>query len=242
MYYIEKVRPRISDIDRFGRLSYTALLHLMENTGSHQADLVNDSILDGSISGIAWVLTEWRVHIDKLPSDLGELEIKTWGRGKAPSSIVFRGFTISKNGEIVVRADSKFALVDLKSGRLTKITPEALEAYKPETEMPFDCELPRLREPKIYESEISLKLRKSDIDFNNHMHNAQYLGLALEAVEDEICQNGIFHDIRIVYRKPLTSECNAIIKCHKEDCKYTVGIYDGENLCSIVELDSFSQP
>ena len=63
MYYKEIYQPRISDYDRNGKLSYEAILQILETAGSHHSDTVGDSVIEGSQCGIAWILTEWRVQI-----------------------------------------------------------------------------------------------------------------------------------------------------------------------------------
>lgn len=243
MYYQESIIPRISDFDRYGRLSYTALLHLLENIGSRHSDHVNDNILDGSGSGIAWILTDWRLHIERLPDDNGELLLKTWGRGKAPSSIVYRDFTVqNSDGETIVAADSKFALLDLANGKLTKISRELFDSYGPEEETVFDSPIPRLREPAEFEGSSIVSLRRSDIDFNGHMHNSRYLDIALEVLPAELCGSGFFGDIHIVYRRPVKEGSEVALRYTFGSDGGIIGLFTDDTLCSLIELKNYRRP
>ena len=95
MYYKEIYQPRISDYDRNGKLSYEAILQILETAGSHHSDTVGDSVIEGSQSGIAWILTEWRVQVLRRTDSKEKLQITTWVRGKAPASAVNRDFLLT---------------------------------------------------------------------------------------------------------------------------------------------------
>lgn len=107
-------QPRISDYDRNGKLSYKAILQILETAGSHHSDTVGDSAIEGSQSGIAWILTERRVQALRRTGSNEKLHVSTWVRGKASASTVFRDFILTdKNGNEVMRVEAKFALLDL---------------------------------------------------------------------------------------------------------------------------------
>ena len=125
MYYKEIYQPRISDYDRNGKLYYESILQILETAGSHHSDTVGDSVIEGSQSGIAWILTEWRVQVLRRTDSKEKLQITTWVRGKAPASAVYRDFLLTdENGTEVIRAEAKFALFDLTTSRLTRISEE----------------------------------------------------------------------------------------------------------------------
>ena len=139
MFYTEKHQLRISDYDRDGNISYEAILQILETAGSHHSYSAGDSVIEGSQSGIAWILTDWRVQIIRRINSQEELNITTWVRGKAPASRVFRNFFLTdSNGNEVIRAEAKFALLDLSTGRLTRISEALLESYQPENKTIFD--------------------------------------------------------------------------------------------------------
>lgn len=186
MYYKEIYQPRISDYDRNGKLYYESILQILETAGSHHSDTVGDSVIEGSQSGIAWILTEWRVQVLRRTDSKEKLQITTWVRGKAPASAVYRDFLLTdENGTEVIRAEAKFALFDLATSRLTRISEELFGSYQPEDKTVFE-DVQRLRAPSEYTSETELKLRRSDIDFNGHVHNTRYVDLAMEALPNEI--------------------------------------------------------
>ena len=236
MYYKEIYQPRISDYDRNGKLSYEAILQILETAGSHHSDTVGDSVIEGSQSGIAWILTEWRVQVLRRTDSKEKLQITTWVRGKAPASAVYRDFLLTdENGTEVIRAEAKFALFDLTTSRLTRISEELFGSYQPEDKTVFE-DVQRLRAPSEYTSETELKLRRSDIDFNGHVHNTRYVDLAMEALPNEIFVSDDFTDIHVLYAKPVMER--AVVKANYvfKDSAYLVAVYADDVYCAMIEF------
>ena len=236
MYYKEIYQPRISDYDRNGKLYYESILQILETAGSHHSDTVGDSVIEGSQSGIAWILTEWRVQILRRTDSKEKLQITTWVRGKAPASAVYRDFLLTdENGTEVIRAEAKFALFDLTTSRLTRISEELFGSYQPEDKTVFE-DAQRLCAPSEYTSETELKLRRSDIDFNGHVHNTRYVDLAMEALPNEIFVSDDFTDIHVLYAKPVMER--AVVKANYvfKDSAYLVAVYADDIYCALVEF------
>lgn len=237
MYYKEIYQPRISDYDQNVKLYYESILQILETAGSHHSDTVGDSVIEGSQSGIAWILTEWRVQVLRRTDSKEKLQITTWVRGKAPASTVFRDFILTdENGNEVIRAEAKFALFDLTTSRLTRISEELLGSYQPEDKTVFDTAAPRLRAPTEFDSEQTITLRRSDIDFNGHVHNTRYVDLAMEALPNEIFASDDFTDIHILYAKPVMER--AVVKANYvfKDSAYLVAVYADDIYCALVEF------
>lgn len=235
MYYKEIYQPRISDYDQNRKLSYEAILQILETAGSHHSDTVGDSVIEGSQSGISWILTEWRVQVLRRTDSKEKLQIAAWVRGKAPASTVFRDFILTdENGNEVIHAEAKFALLDLSAGRLTRISEELFASYQPEDKTVFDTAAPRLRAPTEFDSEQTITLRRSDIDFNGHVHNTRYMDFAMEIfpagtyVKDEI------NEFRIVYNKPVKEGATVILKSVDTDTEFPVCVYSNDELCAML--------
>ena len=236
MYYKKIYQPRISDYDRNGKLYYESILQILETAGSHHSDTVGDYVIEGSQCGIAWILTEWRVQILRRTDSKEKLQITTWVRGKAPASAVYRDFLLTdETGAEVIRAEAKFALFDLATSRLTRISEELLGSYQPEDKTVFE-DAQRLRAPSEYVSETEMKLRRSDIDFNGHVHNTRYVDLAMEALPNEIFAGDDFKDIHILYAKPVMER--AVVKAHYvfKDFAHLVAVYADDVYCALIEF------
>ena len=233
MYYKVIYQPRISDYDRNGKLYYESILQILETAGSHHSDTVGDSVIEGSQSGIAWILTEWRVQVLRRTDSKDKLQITTWVRGKAPASAVYRGFLLTdETGTKVIRAEAKFALLDLATSRLTRISEELLGSYQPEDKTVFE-DAQRLRAPSEYTSETELRLRRSDIDFNGHVHNTRYVDLAMEALPNEIFASDDFTELHILYYKPVLEHSAVKAQYHFDGSSHLVTVYADNACCSL---------
>ncbi len=234
MFYEEKTEPRLSDYTGKGNLSYEALLDILETVSTRHSLSIGDRLTNGSV---AWMILDWRVEILRRPRLLENFTVKTWSKGKLNSYTSGREFSVcSAKGEHLVRVASKYALVDVKEKKMVKVGDELEGMYRPEEETQFAEDAPKLTVPETFDLEAPLVLRKSDLDYNGHVHNTKYLVYALEALPADDYRADDFTSIRIVYRSSLKYGDDAVIKRKSIEGGYSFCIFAGETLCTIIEL------
>lgn len=238
MIHQEVYEPRISDYDQNGLLSLEAILEICENAGNHHSMRANDNVIENSRKGIAWILAEWNVRIKQRPNNGDILTISTWIRNEALSSRVHRDIVIlDKDGRESILARATFVLFDLQTQRPVCISPDIIKAYQPESVASLDFNAARLREPQSYETEQHVQLRRTDIDFNGHVHNARYISLALEALPMNIYESDKFSSFRILYRSPLATMSPVTIRSHTTEDGLIIGFYTQDNvLTTLIEF------
>ncbi|MGN0628798.1 MAG: acyl-[acyl-carrier-protein] thioesterase [Oscillospiraceae bacterium] len=236
MFYKVTYMPRPSDYNRNGNISYEAVLQILEMAASEHSSNVGDNTAVENKIGIAWILTGWRVKILRRPQNGECLNIITWVRGKTPSSATYRDFILTdESGREVIRAEAKFALFDFRTSKLTRISEERFASYQPEEREVFESSQ-RLSTPAEYTAETELNLRRSDIDFNGHVHNTRYVDFALQVLPTESFNRDSFSEIRIVYKKPVTENNVVSLKYCSQNAAETVGIYGEGTLCCLIEF------
>lgn len=236
MFYSELYKPRPSDYTKKGKISFEAILQIMESVADNHSESVGDSVAEANKKGIAWILTEWWVKIIRRPENGEKLHVTTWIRGKAPASIVYRDFLITdENGSDIIEAEAKFALFDLNTKSLVRVDEELFMSYQPEKKNIFD-NAPRLRSANTYDDETEIGLRNSDMDFNAHLHNTRYITLALEGLKNADSRGYDFSEFRIAYVKPVQEGNTVQIKTLATDTGYLIEICSQHIACSIVEL------
>lgn len=250
MKYEIKIRPRLNDYNRNGRISMEGILHMIGTAGQHHSDSVKDGVVEGSLAGIAWILTEWNIKILKRPENDEEYKVATWARSQragVPTSIVARDFVMrdERGGECVL-ASSKFVLMNLDTGKLARITPEMMKVYRPEETAVMQTPAGKLRMPEKCDSEVHIPKLREDIDFNGHVHNSRYIAYALEALPHDVYLEDNISSVRIEYRNPVLE--NDVIRAkvvritdadctNGGDCSYLVGIYNqDEKMCSVIKI------
>ena len=240
MVYEEKFRTGLKDIGKDNRIKNRALLEYLENIGTYHSDLVGYGVNDISRTNIAWVLLDWKLEVKRRPKYGEILNIKTWGR-EANKFFTHRDFEIyDQNNKLCAIASSKWAVFDMKTRKMTKLTDEIIEKYQLEEKSVFINEkMDKIKEPKEFEHQIKYTVKRKDIDINNHMHNLYYLDLAYEALPEDVYNKRPFDKVRITYKKEIQLGEDVICKYTKEGGKHIIVIKsnDEQNTHAIIELE-----
>lgn len=227
MKFETKVIPNLEDFGRDGKVTPAGMLRIFEDLGSAHSESVGDGVRSARERGSGWVLTEWRLSCEK-PVDTAEpLNAVTWSEKSASSIASHRHYGVyNAEGELCFRGTSKWVLFDIASQKIVRIPQELIGLYNGETGSIFeDNGGKRLREPKEYESEREVALRRSDIDFNLHVHNLRSLDFAMEALPQEVYDRADFAEIRITYKQQIKEGDELVCKyTHEDKCHY-VGVY-----------------
>lgn len=235
MKFSKVYEPRISEYAKDGKLAINSIISILEDAGSKHSASVNDNIIESGLNGVSWILVEWNVKIHSLPDSTEKLYVDTWAICSRPEVITRREFEVkNKDGKVYINACEKLVLQDFNCGKLLKITPEMMENYIPEQDLHNEFDFSKLKEPAEYDYETNIKVRATDIDFNEHVHNTYYLDYALESIEHYKKED--ISGFRIAYKKPLVHGDTAIIKSVNLEDKYSVGIYKDDTLCTLVEI------
>ena len=236
MIFKQEYLPRIGDFDRFYHLSPEAALSIFEDAGNLHSMSVARGVIEDSRHGLAWIITEWNFRICRQPENGEKLIANTWTFGKMPTYTVNRNYRVTdENGGDILKCEGKFAIIDTNSGKPVRFTDELLAPYKPEELYVFEKgEFPRLREPKEPDEVTEVGLRRSDMDYNGHLHNTKFVSVAAEALPDEAVKNTA--DIQVLYRTQLCGS-KAFVKTKLDDGRYIMGIYDvNDALCALVSM------
>lgn len=216
-----------------------AFLSFMEDIGGMHSDEAGFGINDIEKTHLSWVLLGWKVHILQRPKYGEILTIKTWARN-TEKFYTYRDFeAYNKEGQLVAIATSKWVLINIETGKLTKITEEIMKNYDPEKKCVFDdAELDKLAEPKEFISCYEYTVQRCNIDINKHMHNLYYLDLAYEALPEDVYEHATLNTIEIMYKKQVRLHDN--LKCYYsfEDGNHIVTIKseDDSSLHAIIRL------
>ena len=164
---------------------------------------------------LTWVLIDWKVQVIRRPIYAEKILARTWSKD-AQKFYAFRDFEIQdEQGNTIVKAMSKWVLINIDTEKLERVNEEILSKYKPELEtFSFgpDEVFEKLKEQEHYEREADYTVKRGDIDVNHHMHNINYLDLANEALPDDIYFNSKEFDFfQISYKKEI--KLGETVKC-----------------------------
>ena len=190
---------------------------------------------------LTWVLIDWKVQVIRRPIYAEKILARTWSKD-AQKFYAFRDFEIQdEQGNIIVKAMSKWVLINIDTEKLERVNEEILSKYKPELEkFSFgpDEVFEKLKEQEHYEREADYTVKRGDIDVNKHMHNINYLDLANEALPDEIYKQCQLNNVRITYKREI--KLGEVVKCKYSfvDGKHIVVVKNNDEsvLHALIEL------
>lgn len=229
----------IKDIDIDGKLSNYGMLSILEEIASTHSDTVGFGVNDIETKKKVWLLMDWKLQVLERPKYGTTIKAKTWARPirKRPFS-TYRDFEVFDGDKKVAIATSKWILFDLETNKISKITDDILDLYKPENEKVFEEEIEKIKEPQELNQYIDYEVKRADIDVNKHMHNLNYLKLAYEALPEEVYYSKEKNNVRIMYKHQIL--LGDKVKCYynKQENKdiITIKSQDDSVLHAIVEL------
>lgn len=241
MIYKEMFKMGLKDVGKDNLIKNRSILEIFENIGAYHSDIAGYGVNDIMTTGVTWILLDWKIEVIKRPKYGQILNVHTWGRGMK-KFYTYRDYEIyDENNELCVIGTSKWALVDIKQNKISKLDESIIQKYKPEERNVFNIEeVDKLREPIKYESSIIYTVNRKDIDLNKHVHNLYYLDLAYEALPEKVYSKRPFDKIRITYKKEIKFGDTILCKYANEFNKHIISIKseDDKILHSIIELES----
>ena len=135
--------------------------------------------------GLSWVLSRFAIEVNRYPKQFEEITIETWIEdiNKLVSTRNFQIF--DQNRELIAQACSLWSMIDQNTRRPVNLL-ETLYKDAPVLAEANDMERPvRILEVKG-EKVDEVKVRYSDIDFNQHANSARYIKWQLDSYNLDI--------------------------------------------------------
>lgn len=190
--YVLTSRVRYSEIDESGALSPLSLINYLQDCSTFHAEDVGAGIAASVERRAAWMIAAWKIRIHRLPGMGEAIRIRTWPTGfkglMSNRNFVMEAADAPEGSAPLVEADSAWFLFDVDAGRPRRLALEDLacylggEGFEPALDMPAvqrRLRVPRDADPIVADA---VTVTGSHIDTNHHVNNAQYVGMALDAL------------------------------------------------------------
>lgn len=193
-------RIRFSETDPTGHLSVVALINYLQDCAVFHSESVGSGWRQLQKRGLAWVIMTWQIHVDELPQLGDEIRVSTWAYGMSGHSAKRDVLIASPDGSrTFVRATSLWSMYSSVEDMAVRVPPEEAERFAGDERA---LELPRVKTSIRVKDEGTAAPRVvvsgALLDTNLHVNNAQYVQLAIDALEREVDAARI--DVR--YRVP----------------------------------------
>lgn len=223
-----------SDIDSSARLSVGKMLDVMQDCVNINSESIGRGIEYMMEKKRTWFAIGWNIEIQRFPKMFEDVVVKTWPYSFS-TSIGYRNIVITDtDGKDIVCADSMWTLMDMETGRPTKICDEDCRGYELEEKYPMESLGRKIKLPADFKDVETIVVRKSDVDYNGHMSNGKYIQIA-----DEYLPSGIeIKRIRVEYKNQSRYNERLRILLSKQDGIYVV-MFVGESDDSVKAVVEF---
>ena len=181
-YVEKKYQLRTLDFDRYLNVRPVAILDLFQDcAGVHTAVFKCDRahIVE---KGLFWVLVNVKFETISNPKPMQEVVVKTWPLRSAGVRYIRNFQVFSETGELLIKGTSCWTILDIVSRRVVpkaKVFPDDMEYL---TENTFDEKLVKIDDFEPTKALKTVKTEFSDLDFNEHVNNAKYADLIVNAL------------------------------------------------------------
>src|SRR5699024_10015659 len=141
-----------------------------------------------------------RVKINSYPFVRELIDVKTWASNfrKFYANREFK--ILNKNQEELVNASSIWIFLDMVRKRPLRVTKDIADLYGLDGNILFH-EFYDFNRPFESKNGLVFRVRKSDIDYNNHVNNVKYFQWMLETVPKYFDDQYILREFEIQYKK-----------------------------------------
>lgn len=194
------------------------------------ASIENSEKVEGGPSKDIWVIYRWHLKFHKPIYWKDEIEIETASR-KLKGFYAFRNFTVYRNGEKLVEADTKWLLLSSETHSLMRIPDELAEKYGQKPGYSFEGK--EINKLDSYDHKKDIQIRKADIDLNGHVNNAVYLEFALEGLDFNIRD---LDQMQIIYKNEVKYGDDIKLHYKSDDKNYYFKLTSGDKLNTVGQL------
>lgn len=190
MYSFE-TNIRFSEVDETARLSIPAVVDLLQDCSTFHSESLGVGPAHAAAVGRAWMISGWEIEVLGRPRFNDRVRVSTWATGFGGIRAT-RDFTICAldgpaAGAPLVRATSNWFMFDARLGKPIRLPQEEVAPYAPDFgDAPLGMPpIPRhIPADGPGEPASPVAVTGAHLDTNHHVNNAQYVSLALGALEE----------------------------------------------------------
>ena len=195
---------RMEDTGKGFQLSNKGALTMLTNLACLHGTRIGQGPMNREKCHLSWMVVGWRMLVDHRPLLPEAIHGVTWASGYG-RLYTTRDFILNdERGRMAVKATSSWLVLDEHNTKVLRMTPEIADPYGPELDKQTFPGYVFPREAPAFEPQrtVSVRVNRTMIDCNDHVHNVAYMDLFNEALpEDEDMDR--FNDLTLVYRREI---------------------------------------
>lgn len=191
IFFEEQFKIRASEIGPDQRSTLPAICNLLQEIAGNHARQLEFDITDLQKEKMTWVLHRLHLKMERFPDWRETITIRTWPSG-GDGLRAFRDFLIlDKSENIIGRSLSYWLILDMESRRPRPIPQQILDRVPDDVEYVMPLTKPNFSNVEHPDSTQRFKVRKTDLDLNNHVNNVRYIEWALSCLPADLMPDNI---------------------------------------------------
>ena len=217
-------RIRYSEADHRGLLTLPGIINYFQDCSTFQSEELGIGMSWLKEHRHAWVLTHWQIVVERYPRLAERIVAGTFASE-------FKGLTAKRffflrdeAGELIAKANSAWAFIDLETGRPVRPAPEDTAPYGTHEALPMPREDRRVRVPESMEAREPIEVQRHQIDTNEHVNNGQYVQMALDLLPRDTAPRRVRVDYKLaavlgdtIYPKLAVEADRTVVELGAED-------------------------
>lgn len=180
----------------------SSFLLFMQDVATQSAEFMGFGPTFVFENNYAWYLLKYRIEFEKYPLGLDEIKMVTEPRGGV-KLFAHRDFHFyAPDGELLGRANSIWALIDLGSKKMLPIS-AASPLFPTFSKRDDDLVFEKIPQMKSVTKKMQFDVSFDDIDINQHANNANYIRWALEPLEGDFRLNNVIKTMDMNFKKEI---------------------------------------
>lgn len=225
-----------STCDREGRLKLYSALQMMQDCSEMWIDSEPGVRNYFEEQNMTQLLASRQVEIIRVPEYKEQLTVTTSVYGMKPMFGFRNTFIYDADGQPCYKTWSMGAFVDKSAGKLKRVDDATIALMKLEPKLEMNYKDRRIILPKAGgegEKCDSIKVMRADIDYNQHMNNANYIRMAMELLPEDFKVKGLRVEYRVASK--LGDELMPFI--YRIDKGIIVTLSIGTEVSAIIEFE-----
>jgi len=233
--YEYNTRVGFSQTDVNHRMNLTAIIDAFQDCSCFHSEDLGVGFYYLQPKDMAWIINYWEVEFDRIPVYGDRLTVGTF-------PYLFKSFLGHRNfylkdekGNMIVRANSLWTLMDWKNMRPARPDEKIINAYDLGDKLDMEYNSRKIAFPENckQEEKESVLIQKYHLDSNEHVNNGQYIKIAMETVPQETN----YKRLRVEYRNQAHLGDTIYPLVYNMEDGYVIALNDSEGQAySVIEL------
>ncbi len=232
--YSLKYKVTTSTCDSEGRLKLYSALQMMQDCSEMWIDTEHGVKQYFTDQNMAQLLATRQVEVVRVPRFKEELTVTTSVYGMKPMFGFRNTFIYDAEGNPCYKTWSMGAFVDKSAGKLKRVDAATIDSMTLEPQLSMNYGDRRIKLPTEGGVQCDpVSVMKSDIDYNRHVNNANYIRMMMELLPDDFDVRGLRVEYRVAAKLGDTLTPTVY---HVSDSVIIISLSIGEEVSAIAEF------